>query len=193
MLGESLGSTMVAAYLASRSKMANAVSAAILMVAPFKMWRHALIRPLYFPPVLMILKLLLFTLRIISADQPFMAFKPDFRSTYYHEYHKLDQIDIVRAPKSTVVHLYNLLRMIASVRGNAMKIKVPVFVLAGTGDQNLDPNGDLEFFKNTILIHRKIYIFKNADHSLFFDKNSQQSYDIIANWIERDWQGNKKR
>jgi len=188
MLGESLGSTMVSAYLSSKSKMVNSVSSAILMVAPFKMWRHALIRPLYFPPVLMVLKLILFILRIISGDRPFMAFKPDFRPTYYHEYHKLDQMDIVRAPKSTAVHFYNLILMIEQLPKNALKVKIPILILAGTGDQTLDPTGDLDFFKEAIHVHRKIHIFKNADHSLMFDKNSQQSYDIIARWLEGGWQ-----
>lgn len=183
LLGESLGSTMIAAYLASASKIAQNVSSAIFMVAPFKMWKQAILKPLLFP-----LKILVFILRILSVDRPFMAFKPDFRPTYYHQYHKLDQMDIIRAPKSTAVHLYNLFRMIEQLPGNAMKIKIPVLMLAGTGDQNLDPTGDLEFFKKAIHVHRKIHIFKNADHSLFFDKNSQQSYDIIARWLEGDWQ-----
>jgi alpha-beta hydrolase superfamily lysophospholipase len=189
LIGESLGSTMVAAYLANASEMAKKVSSTILLVAPFKMWRQTLFKPLMFEPVFQVLKLLIYIMRAISADRPFLGFKPDFRPTYFHEYHKLDQIDIVRAQKSTAAHLYNLVRMIKSLPGNAMKIKVPVLVMAGTGDQNLDPRGDLEFFRKATRIHRKIHIFKNADHSLMFDKNSQNSYDIVASWLEGDWKG----
>jgi len=191
LLGESLGSAMLAAYLASSSKMARDVSSAILMVAPFRARFHVLTDPILSRPMSFPLILLLFILRIFSTDRPFLALRPDFRPTYYHEYHKIDQMDIIRAPKISAVFIYNLARMFAKMSRNAMKIRKPVLLLLGTGDQLVDPYGTLEFFKNAIHIHRKIHVFKNADHSLMFDKNSQKSYDIITSWIEGDWQGKK--
>jgi len=179
LLGESLGTTMFAAYLAAGSEASMRVSSVIFLVPPYNLRRHWVLGPARY-----LIKLVLGILRVFTWDRAFLSFKPDLRPTYFPEYHEIDVVDPIRAPKSTAVHLLNLIRQIERFHADAAAITIPLLVLAGTGDKDLEPPTDIAKRSRGTTVK----IFENADHSLMFDKNSQGSFDIISSWLEGGWQ-----
>lgn len=181
-LGESLGTTMFASYLANGSRASKVVSSAIFLVPPYSLRRQKT-----FNQFKGLIKVLLSLVRVITLDRPVLAFKPDLRPTYFPEYHVIDAGDIIRAPKSTAVHLLTLARQIERFHQDIKAITIPLLVLAGTGDKDLDPAGAKQLAMNSASKNPAVIIYENADHSLMFDKNSQGSYDAILRWVEGGW------
>jgi acylglycerol lipase len=183
LLGESLGTTMFASYIANGSPASKMVSSAIFLVPPYKLRREKLLSSIKW-----LIKLTLGILRAFTLDRAVLAFKPDLRPTYFPEYHEIDVGDIVRAPKSTAIHLLSVLRQIERFHGHVKTITLPLLVLAGTGDKDLDPAGAEQLARESASTNLAVQIYANADHSLMFDKNSQRSYEAITRWVEGGWQ-----
>lgn len=181
LMGESLGTTMMAYYLSKKSSQARKVASVILMVCPYKL-RAWIMKPL--SPVL---QGILGFIELLSARFAFLPFKPDFRPSYFYEYHKLDQIDRIRGPKTSARHLRNALNLIRLFPARAHEIRKPTLILEGTDDQFIDPIGSLELAHRMTHTYRKVHLYKGADHSLFFDKHSQRVYDDIIHWILFDY------
>ncbi len=182
-LGESLGTTMFAAYITNGSPASKKIASAVFLVPPYKLRRQKLLDSLKW-----LIKFLLVVLRAVTFDHAVLAFKPDLRPTYYPEYHEIDNGDIIRASKSTAVHLLGVLRQIERFHGNVKTITLPLLVLAGTGDKDLDPAGAEQLVRDSASQNPAVQIYENADHSLMFDKNSQGTYDAITRWVEGGWQ-----
>jgi len=182
-LGESLGTTMFASYLANGSPASVKVASAIFLVPPYKLRRQRLLDRIKW-----LAKLLLWMVRAFTLDRPVLAFKPDLRPTYFLEYHEMDVGDIIRAPKSTAVHLLGVLGQIERFHDNVKAITIPLLVLAGTGDKDLDPAGAEQLTRESASTNPALHVYENADHSLMFDMNSQGSFDAILRWVERGWQ-----
>jgi alpha-beta hydrolase superfamily lysophospholipase len=179
---------MIAQYLHYNSFQARNLSSAILMVSPYRIRFESILKPVHG-----ILNLILSLAQMISMGRPFFQFKPDFRPSYYFEYHKLDQIDLIRSPKTTARHFRNVLKLIQDLPKLIPEINIPLFVLEGTQDQMLDPMGSVELAHQAKKVYRKVHLFKGADHSLFFDKNAQNVYNMILNWILGDYKVKKKK
>ncbi len=182
-LGESLGTTMFASYIASSSPASKKIASVVFLVPPYMLRRQKLLGSTKW-----LIYLLLVVLRAFTLDRAVLAFKPDLRPTYFPEYHEIDMGDIIRAPKSTAVHLLGVLRQIERFHNNVKTITLPLLVLAGTGDKDLDPAGAEQLVHDSASQNPVVQIYENADHSLMFDKNSQGSYDAIMRWVEGGWQ-----
>ncbi len=182
MLGKSLGTAMIAAYWNSPSKMIRKLQSIIFLVPPYRV-RSSL--PLYY--LMSLARWFLYLTRILSLGQAFMPFKPDFRPSYYYQYHKLDQIDIIRGPKNTARHIINEIILTQGLPQRVRYIKKPVLILEGTEDQLLDPQGTLIMARSMKHTYRKVHIYNGADHSLLLDKNSQGVYDLIIRWISGEY------
>ncbi|MEX2683107.1 MAG: alpha/beta hydrolase [Candidatus Sigynarchaeota archaeon] len=181
-LGESLGTTMFASYIASGSAASRKVASAIFLVPPYKLRRQQLLDRIKW-----LAKLLLWLGRAFTLDRPVLAFKPDLRPTYFPEYHEIDASDIIRAPKSTLVHLLCVLKQIERFHRDIKAITIPLLVLAGTGDKDLDPAGAEQLSRESNSVNLALHMYENADHSLMFDRNSQGSYDMILRWVQNGW------
>jgi acylglycerol lipase len=181
-LGESLGTTMFASYIANGSPASKKVDSAIFLVPPYKLRRQKTLDSFGWLVIF-----LLGLLRVLTLDRAVLAFKPDLRPTYFPEYHEIDVGDIIRAPKSTAVHLLGVFRQIERFHSFAKSITIPLLVLAGTGDKDLDPAGAEQLARESASANHVVQIYENADHSLMFDKNSQGSFDAILRWVEEGW------
>jgi alpha-beta hydrolase superfamily lysophospholipase len=179
--GESLGCIMFSWFLTQRKRNTPKIKSFILQVPPFRLRGEIWLRPL-----LPIARYLVYLLRLMSWDRPFVHFKPDFNNPYFYEFHKIDQIDPIRAPKFGAAHLQSdiiLFQMFPSLIKN---LRIPLLILQGTHDSILDPNGALtlqRIAKDSPL--RRVRLFQNSDHSLFNDKYAQSIYDEILTWIQR--------
>ena len=171
---------MIAEYFASASYYAQQLRSIIFLVPPYKLRVQHLLDPLSRP-----LRILLKYGQIISLGKAFFPFKPDFRPSYYRGFHKIDQKDIVRSPKSTARHFLSLIKLMSKFPHQCKSINKPLLAMIGTNDQILDPKGVKDLVYSLRNIKRKLVIFKGSDHSLMFDKNSQKSYDIIESWLRR--------
>ncbi|MBN2154384.1 MAG: alpha/beta fold hydrolase [Candidatus Lokiarchaeota archaeon] len=181
-LGESLGTTMFASYIANGSPASKRVASAIFLVPPYKLRRQRL-----FTWIKWFAKLLLWVTRAFTLDRAVFAFNPDLRPTYFPEYHEIDLGDIIRAPKSSAIHLLAVLGQLERFHANAKAITIPLLVLAGTGDKDLDPAGAEQLARETASSNPVLHVYENADHSLMFDVHSQGSYAEIALWVGGGW------
>jgi alpha-beta hydrolase superfamily lysophospholipase len=177
-LGESLGAAMIAAYFSSKSNWAQKLRSIIFLVPPYRLRIQPLLQIVIWP-----LRGLLKMGQLFSLGRPFFPFKPDFRPTYYRGYHRIDQGDLIRSPKTTARHFLSLLRLIPAFPMFCRSLNKPLLAMIGTNDQMLDPQGVKQMILSLPFIKRKMVVFQGSDHSLLFDKNSQKSYQIITNWL----------
>jgi len=63
--------------------------------------------------------------------------------------------------------------------------QIPILILQGTADSILEPGGAKILYQSLKSNNKELKFFKNADHSLFMDSNSQKIYGIIQVWIEK--------
>lgn len=181
--GESLGCIMISWFLTSRveqAKKKHSIESVILQVPPYRI--HFVSKLKFLLPIF---KIIFPFLRILSLDRPFLAFKPDFRPSYFREFHRVDQLDPIRAPKISAKHFQTMMEMFSNFQGIIPLITQPILVLEGSADDLLDCRGTIELKKTAVHSHHtKICIYQGADHSLFNDMNAQGIYDDIYNWIQ---------
>jgi acylglycerol lipase len=180
LLGESLGCTMLARFFQSQSAVLKYVRAIIFQVPPLKLPYHHI-----FKKIKPLLKPILILGQSLTMGFPFLIAKPGFDKTYFTEFHRIDRVDPIRASKISIRHLYTAANLIFRFPSRLKFIDVPILILEGTGDNVVDPSGAIELFKNLKQVPRKLIMYKNANHSLYNDINSQRVYEDIYRWITR--------
>jgi len=177
-LGESLGCTVMMKYLLENPKIHKQIHSVIFQVPPYRvryLWYLSAFIPLF--------KLVLTFLHILFGQYPIFPSGPSNTPTYISEFRDLDKIDCIRQPNTTMRHFANNLFMINEFHKYGNQIQKPCLILEGTADSILEPQGAFQLFRQLKHVKRRIHMFKNADHSLFFDINSQGVYEEIYQWI----------
>ncbi|MHA1340064.1 MAG: alpha/beta fold hydrolase [Promethearchaeota archaeon] len=190
LIGESLGCTQIARYVATKNKssLKNLINGIIFIVPPF------LIRKIEFLLNSTLTKTLVkcvgFTvlefLHYLSFKKPFFTnryFKS--HNSYLPEFVEFDKNDILSNDKFYFEAIAQKIKLIADFEKNATKIDLPTLILQGSRDSILHPSGAFSLYKIIPSKMKKIIIYKNAEHSLFMDKNSQGIYMDIIKWAEK--------
>jgi acylglycerol lipase len=180
-LGESLGCTVVTKYLIEYPQIQKQISSVILQVPPYRV--RILCRISVFIPIL---KFLLLCLHYLIGQYPIFPSNPGNTPSYFTEFRAWDRIDTIRQPRTTMRHFAYALFMLDLFHKVGHQIKKPHLILQGTADSILEPEGAIQLFNTLKHVKRRIRLFKNADHSLFYDLNSQQIYEEILNWIQKN-------
>lgn len=185
LIGESLGSALIVHFL-SKNIPNNMLflTGAILMVAPMKLSmveRISKVKILYYT-----LLLLLLFMDFLAQHKTILNWPQDFDNpTYLDEFNDFDKHDILRNKRVSLRNVANLLKALAPLQSIAKYIEKPLLILQGTGDKVLNPFGAKILFDRTKSSVKKLVYFKDANHSLFMDKNSQNIYEIIDDWTRK--------
>jgi len=78
-----------------------------------------------------------------------------------------------------------LLDNVDRIQSLASKIKVPLLILHGGGDQITSPAGSKEFFENLKVKDRKFKIYPGFFHEILNETDKSQVYHDIAEWLDK--------
>ncbi len=193
LLGESLGSTLVAYYLASREgkSFLDSLKGVIFQVSPYKLkieeriplrnsfFGHLLVKVLYF---------FLLLVNTISFGKKFIPNTQITDKRYYRLFsYGVDKIDPIRPEYTTARHFSTVIFLIFRFRRWLSKLKHPVLILEGTDDSIVSPGGAYNMAISQIQNQNKVKLimYKGADHSLYNDKNAKRIFFDIHSWILR--------
>ncbi len=182
LIGESLGSALILHYLSKEHAHKSIVSGAILISTPIRL---SVMRPIKRSRLLyLILIVLLSFLGVITNHSLIIKWPQDYNNpTYLDEFNEYDIHDLIKRRTLTFRSVKTLLRVLVPLEYTIRNVSKPLLILQGTGDGILDPIGSKVLFNNVRSKIKKLVYFKNANHSLFMDKNAQDMYGIIDEWI----------
>ncbi len=184
LMGESLGSALILHYLHKSLLGRKLVKGMILMVAPVKV---PMIEPIRKNKLLygFLLSVLSF-LDFLSFHRVIIKWPEDYDNpTYLEEFNDFDIQDMLKITRLSIRNVLNLVKVLVPLQNIVKTIEVPVLILQGTGDKVLDPLGAKMLYNSVKSPQKKVVLFKNANHSLFMDKNSQHMYEIVDEWTKR--------
>ncbi len=184
LMGESLGSALILHYLNKSLLGKRLVKGAIFMVAPIKV---SMIEPIRKNKLFYMFLLSIFSfLDFLSFHRVILKWPEDYDNpTYLEEFNDFDIHDILKTTYVSIRNVANLIKALVPLPDIAKTIEVPTLILQGTGDKVLDPFGAKILYNSVKNSEKKVVLFKNANHSLFMDKNSQGIYDIVDEWTKR--------
>ena len=71
----------------------------------------------------------------------------------------------------------------AYVLENAVRLRVPLLLLQGTGDRVVDPSGTKEFFQKMAFQDKELKLYDGLYHELLREMERQEIMDYILSWI----------
>ncbi|MHA1790639.1 MAG: serine aminopeptidase domain-containing protein [Candidatus Helarchaeota archaeon] len=70
------------------------------------------------------------------------------------------------------------------IENGGKNFKIPILICQETSDTLLDDSGAKLLYNKININDKKIIYYKNANHSLLFDKNSIKIYYDLLKWIK---------
>lgn len=178
--GESLGCTMMASFLNSEYAKDLKIDSFIMQVPPFQIKNVPSLQPMAFP-----IKILSEIIHVLSLGKCFFFSKPEIKDSYYKEFRQVDFFDPIKVYVITAKDLQTAASLIIRFPKHLEKITIPTLILEGTEDKTVEPDGAYKIYKTIQSKHKKVIMYKGADHSLFNDINSHKIYEDVLNWINR--------
>ena len=177
LMGESLGALIVLNYSCKYPENING----IITLAPGIIPRqYKFIIKIY--PFLK----LLFSLFLPILNKPIISIPQNFDNpTYFSSFIEYDRHDLLHLKRISLNLLINLLKIMKNTLKTVEKnFKIPILICQGTGDTLLDYSGAKLLYNKININDKKIIYYKNANHSLLFDKNSIKIYYDLLKWIK---------
>lgn len=181
-IGESLGCIFNAMYCQSKIGKEFPPDSIIFMVPPLYVGPLKKILPVKKAAKFLVLPFLKF-LEIISFGRPLMKHRFfEAVPTYLKAFSEFDEKDPLINDWIYLGNFRSLAYLFIHFREYVEQINLPILILQGTGDTILDPIGAFDIFHLVKSKIKKLKFYKNANHSLFMDKNSQEIYKDIMKW-----------
>lgn len=181
-IGESLGCIFNAMYCESKMGKEFPPDSIIFMVPPLYVGPLRKLMSAKSLISLLVIPVLRF-LEILSFGHPLMKHRSfEAVPTYLKTFSEYDINDPLINDWIYLGNFRSLASLFIHFQDYIKNIDLPILILQGTGDSILDPVGAFDIFNLVKSKKKKIKYYKNANHSLFMDKNSQAIYQDIMKW-----------